>query len=156
MLRMSKRDPRTEVVRERIIERILELAKQKGFSQSALARELGIERQTVSKWVNSREQVPNEANMLELARVLDTSVSYLFGDTDDPRRAPDWHTGQGPSSELEARLEKARERLQEVVELITPVNEDLLNVMSTSAKGSTLYPERASKSSTTREKAQEA
>jgi len=51
--------------------------------------------------------------MLKIARLLGTSISYLYGETHDPRPAPDWH-GQGPSSEAEARLLEAAQALRQV------------------------------------------
>jgi hypothetical protein len=54
--------------------------------------------------------------MLAVAKLLGTSVSYLYGETDDPRPAPDWHTGAGPSTEAEARAQVAAQLLRQVLE----------------------------------------
>lgn len=115
MIAMSKRDPRTDMVRETIMDRITSLARKKNLSQSELARRLGLERQTVSKWLTIRDQVPNEANMIAIAEVLETSISYLYGETDYPGRPAQW---AAPTSELSARTDEARRRLLEVVDLL--------------------------------------
>ena len=111
---MSK-DPEADRVRRQIIERADALAKVKGLSQSKLAIEMGASRQTVNRWFSAGDQLPNEANLIALARVLGTSVSYLFGETDDPRPAPDWHTDQGPSSASEAAQAEAADLLRQAL-----------------------------------------
>lgn len=103
---MSK-DPEADRIRRQIIERADALAKAQGLSQTRLATEMGASRQTVNRWFSAGDQLPNEANLIALARVLGTSVSYLFGETDDPRPAPDWHTGKGPGSADEAARDNA-------------------------------------------------
>lgn len=97
--------------REKIAQRIRERREAKGLSQSELARRIGLERQQVAVWEKARNK-PSEENFLALARILGTSISYLFGETDDPRPAPDWYGGAGPGSALEASTQRARELLQ--------------------------------------------
>jgi transcriptional regulator with XRE-family HTH domain len=110
-------------VRELIAKRIVELRESKGFSQSEFARKLGQARTTVHNWESGRNKPEDEA-MLEVCRVLGTSVSYLMGQTDDPRPAPDWHKGNGPSSEAEARAKKAARLLREAAALLDAPSEE--------------------------------
>ena len=56
--------------------RITELRKQKKLSQEALAEELNISRQSVSKWEND-QAVPDMENLLALAELLDADLMYL-------------------------------------------------------------------------------
>lgn len=116
----KKKDPRTEAIRETIITRLMALCRHKNLSDSALARELKVERQTIYKWFGSKEQVPNEANLIEMAKFFGTSVSYLYGDTDDPRRPDAWKAGLGPLYEWEQRALAAREHLAEALGALDP------------------------------------
>lgn len=43
--------------------------------------------------------------MLLISKALGTSISYLYGETDDPRPAARWHTEDAPSNAAEAALE---------------------------------------------------
>ena len=52
--------------------------------------------------------------MIEVSRILGASVSYLYGETDDPRPAADWHSGRGPSNEAAAELLTALAELEKV------------------------------------------
>ena len=57
-------------------ERILTLRKTKAISQGDLAKQLGVSRQAVSKWENDQSS-PDTLNLIKLADLLDTEVSYL-------------------------------------------------------------------------------
>lgn len=48
-----------------------------------MAEALGVSPKTVSHW-ETGEREPDLATLHELARILDTSVAYLVGETDDP------------------------------------------------------------------------
>lgn len=48
-----------------------------------MAEALGVSPKTVSPW-ETGEREPDLATLHELARILDTSVAYLVGETDDP------------------------------------------------------------------------
>lgn len=93
-------------VRSTIAERILALRTKLGLSQSEFARQVGAPRSTVHAWESARNK-PDEETFPKVAQVLKTSISYLFGETDDPRPAPDWHTSRGPSSADEVAQEEA-------------------------------------------------
>lgn len=101
------------MTRERIAARIRERREAAGLSQSELARRIDVDRQQVAAWESARNK-PAEDSFLALARALNTSISFLFGETDHPGPPPDWHTGQGPSSEAEARLLEAAQALRQV------------------------------------------
>ena len=60
--------------------RIETLRKSKKISQEDLAEMVGVSRTTVYKW-ESGTSVPNYANMQALARALETTVSFLAGET---------------------------------------------------------------------------
>lgn len=60
--------------------RIETLRKSKKISQEDLAEKVGVSRMTVYKW-ESGTSVPNYANMQALARALETTVSFLAGET---------------------------------------------------------------------------
>lgn len=58
------------------------------ISQSELGRMIGAARATVCNWEAGRNP---ELNMLPvLAKALETSVSFLMGETEDPAPAPQW------------------------------------------------------------------
>ena len=95
-------------------ERVKKLRTELGLSQPMLA-ELVVgsreRRQLIYEWEQDNGRPSNSEWLLSLAKALGTSVSYLYGETDDPRPAPLWRTGEGPSSEWEARVKEARELL---------------------------------------------
>ena len=64
-------------------ERILSLRKEKGLTQEALAQQLGVSFQAVSKWENG-QSCPDIALLPLLAEVFGVSVDSLFG-----RQAPE-------------------------------------------------------------------
>ena len=53
----------------------------KGFSQDALAREIGVTHSAVSRWITG--SMPHPKRLLSLANLLGVSVSFLeFGDSE--------------------------------------------------------------------------
>lgn len=60
-----------------IANKLLELRKEKGLSQEALANKLGISRQAVSKWERA-EASPDTDNLIELAKLYDISLDELL------------------------------------------------------------------------------
>ena len=98
-------------VRETISRRILSLRTKQGLSQSEFARQVGAPRSTVHAWESGRNK-PDEDTFPKVAAVLNTSISYLFGETNDPRPAPDWQAGQGPASDRDFGREEVRELLK--------------------------------------------
>ena len=66
-------------------EKLQNLRKAAGLSQEALAEQLGVTRQAVSKW-ETGEGKPDIDNLLPLAKLLHTTVDYLLDDTADAPR----------------------------------------------------------------------
>lgn len=62
----------------RVSERMREL----GFSQSSLARSVGVTQQTIGKIVTG--QVAGSSHLHKVAQLLETTPNYLMGETDDP------------------------------------------------------------------------
>ena len=66
-------------------ERIRSSRQKAKLSQIELASSVGTENNTVSRWERDVMQ-PSVETVRKLAAALDTSVAYLLGETDDPRR----------------------------------------------------------------------
>ena len=66
---------------EKIAEKLQELRKEKGLSQEGLASELGISRQTVSKW-EAGVAVPSIENLITLCRVLGVDITYFLSESE--------------------------------------------------------------------------
>lgn len=92
-----------ESMRRTFAGRLLQRLSSLGVSQSGLSLRMDLPRTTVSAWALGKN-LPSDVTSVRLAKELGTSVSYLYGETDDPRPAPDWHAGSGPSSAQEAKL----------------------------------------------------
>lgn len=60
-------------------EKLLNLRKEKGLSQEALADKLNVSRQAVSKW-ELDESKPDTQNIIEIAELFDCSIDYLLKD----------------------------------------------------------------------------
>ncbi|QDH33998.1 S24 family peptidase [Porphyrobacter sp. YT40] len=89
-----------KVVRMTVGERIQERIDAIGISQAAIAREIGVSPQAVSKMVRGDTHQPQR--LYQLARALKTTPEYLLGETDDPlpplgEKQLAW---RGPPSEL--------------------------------------------------------
>ena len=68
-------------------QRITELRKEQNISQLQLAKALGISRQAVSKWEND-QSLPDTANLIQLADILDTDIEYLSSGRRNMGRRP--------------------------------------------------------------------
>ena len=60
-------------------EKLYELRRQRGLSQEALARKLGVSRQAISRW-ELGEVVPDTANVLAVSRIFGVSTDFLLQD----------------------------------------------------------------------------
>jgi transcriptional regulator with XRE-family HTH domain len=60
-------------------EKIHRLRKSKGLSQEALAGQLTVSRQAVSKW-ELGESVPDTENVVQLSKIFGVSTDYLLND----------------------------------------------------------------------------
>lgn len=88
-----------------------------GLSQSELSRLLEISRQTYYSWESGR-CFPEKDKILHLSKSLGTSVSFLYGETEDPRPAPDWHKATGPSTDDQALAIEAASILRKISTLL--------------------------------------
>lgn len=67
-------------------EKIVTLRKGRGLSQEALAEQLGVSRQAISRWEGGSAQ-PDAGNLFQLSRLFQVSADYLLDDTlDEPPR----------------------------------------------------------------------
>lgn len=95
---------------ERIAQRLAELRRAKGYSQEALARELGLSRQAVSKWERV-ESSPEMENLIALARLYGVSLDDLLRLEDDARDdVEDEHTGRVREQEAETSWQIEKDR----------------------------------------------
>lgn len=69
-------------MRHHFNERLRQLMKEKGVTQTELASLLGISRQSFSAYCNGNTQ-PNIENTVKMAEYFGVSVDYLFGLTDE-------------------------------------------------------------------------
>ena len=65
-------------------ERLKQLREQKGFTLSELGAKIGVTRQAIIKFENDKA-FPSFWILCDLAEALSVSVSYLVGQTDDPK-----------------------------------------------------------------------
>ena len=69
-------------------ENLKQLRKSKGLTQEELAVQLGVVRQTISKWEKGLS-VPDSEMLIEIAERFDVPVSTLLGDTVEPAEKDD-------------------------------------------------------------------
>lgn len=69
-----------------LADRLVQLRKENGYSQEALAEKLGLSRQSISKWERA-EASPDTDNLIALAKVYSMSLDELLGNTDEPEEA---------------------------------------------------------------------
>lgn len=66
-------------------EKLIQLRDKAGVSQLTLADELGVTRQTVSRWESGRT-VPSEKALQALAEYYQVSVAWLTGECEEPTK----------------------------------------------------------------------
>ncbi len=81
-------------------ERFEALRVSRGITKTFIAQSLGRSATLCQDWKQQKSQ-PSEAQLAEVARILNTTPAYLRGETDDPSAGDD---------ELEALLTSLRER----------------------------------------------
>lgn len=59
-------------------DRINELLKEHGISQSVLAKNIGVSQRAVSKWINHQAE-PTESSIVNCALFFSVSADYLLG-----------------------------------------------------------------------------
>ncbi|MBO7668696.1 MAG: helix-turn-helix transcriptional regulator [Firmicutes bacterium] len=62
-----------------LADKIIELRKKNGWSQEELAEQLGVSRQSISKW-ESAQSVPDMARVIRLSELFGVSTDYLLKD----------------------------------------------------------------------------
>ena len=65
--------------------RLRDLREDKDMNQTELARIIGMSQTGYSKYETGENDVPT-ASLIKLARFYDTSIDYLLGETDNPKR----------------------------------------------------------------------
>ena len=68
-------------------EQLMELRKQRGWSQEQLGAKIGVTRQTVSKW-ETGDTTPELAKLIELSSLFEISVDRLIGIEERKDTAP--------------------------------------------------------------------
>lgn len=67
--------------------RIRDLREDRDLTQKEIADILHIKQNTYSQYENGHRQIPIES-LIKLARLYDTSIDYILGETDEIRRYP--------------------------------------------------------------------
>ena len=83
-------------------EKIQLLRKQRGLSQEALADQLGVSRQAISRW-ETGSALPDAGNLLQLSRLFGVTADSLLSDDCDPMPPVSVHS-RGWSGEKKRRL----------------------------------------------------
>ena len=66
-----------------LADKIAELRKKNGWSQEELAGQLGVSRQSVSKW-ESASSIPDLDKILKMSEIFSVSTDYLLKDSNEP------------------------------------------------------------------------
>lgn len=66
---------------EQFAKRLLELRKEKGISQSMLAKEIAVSYAVICYWETNRSE-PTAPNLCKLADYFNVSIDYLLGRTE--------------------------------------------------------------------------
>lgn len=67
--------------------RLRDLREDRDLNQTAVAKYLGMSQTGYSKYETGENDIPT-AILIKLARFYNTSIDYLLGETNDPRRHP--------------------------------------------------------------------
>lgn len=62
-----------------LADKIIDLRKKAGWSQEELAQQLGVSRQSVSKWEGA-QSIPDIDKILQMSRIFGVSTDYLLKD----------------------------------------------------------------------------
>ena len=66
-------------------QRIRDLREDRDLNQTAVAKMLGMSQTGYSKYETGENDIPT-AVLIRLSRFYDTSIDYLLGESDDPKR----------------------------------------------------------------------
>ena len=69
-----------------LADKIIDLRKKNGWSQEELADQLGVSRQSISKW-ESAQSVPDMTRILAMSRLFGVSTDYLLKDELEPEQS---------------------------------------------------------------------
>ena len=67
--------------------RLRDLREDKDMNQTELAKRLGMSQTGYSKYETGENDIPT-AILIKLARFYNTSIDYLLGETENPKRYP--------------------------------------------------------------------
>lgn len=73
--------------------RLKTLRKKKGFSQTKVQMETGIDQSDYSK-MEQGKRYPNKDQLISLSRLFETSIDYIVGNTDEPTPYPRSTSGE--------------------------------------------------------------
>ena len=91
-----------------IANRLVQLRKENGLSQEALAAKLGISRQAISKWERA-EASPDTDNLMALAELYGMSLDALLNTANDQYVL---NSGETETAEAEKKVKKEKTELQ--------------------------------------------
>lgn len=109
----------------RIADRLVELRREKGWSQEELAAKLGVSRQAVSKWERA-ESSPDTDNLIALARLYQISLDGLLLHDAPERGEDDLEAAAAWQRTLEEERAAAREKWGWLLTLVLMVSLPLL------------------------------
>lgn len=95
-----------------ISDRLLKLRKEAGYTQSFVAKELGVAPQNYQGWEKGR-RIPKKDSLEKLAKVFNVSVGYLLGETDNKEEYELLETMKQLPSETQEQLLEAAEKVAE-------------------------------------------
>lgn len=75
-------------------QRLRDLREDHDWNQTAVAKMLQMSQTGYSKYETGENDIPTQV-LIRLARIYQTSVDYLLGETDDPRRYAEPREGRG-------------------------------------------------------------
>lgn len=81
-----------------LADKIIDLRKKNGWSQEELASQLGVSRQSVSKWESS-QSIPDLDRILKMSTIFGVSTDYLLKDDAEPADTPPQMDAPQPEEE---------------------------------------------------------
>ncbi len=92
-------------------DKLVELRKEKGYSQEQLSYCLGVSRQSVSKW-EAGASMPELSKLIQLSEIFDVTVDYLVKDQIEERNAISLEKKGNELNETQQRLLERLEKLE--------------------------------------------